>query len=142
MSINVWQNQGIDQFREVATRLASLLQTGSDPAGAVGQFAAATTAEEFTNLLIAYSGRWFHETSGQTALIAPELFWLLSEPDVTTTRAGLQDLGSGESSVGERSRKLLVICLYEVVAQGHWDSGVNRVPAMSNGSMHVLRAEG
>lgn len=125
MAITVWQDQGIDQFREVAGRLASVIQSGIDRSGALNQFAESVgNGETFIELMIEYSSRWFTETGGRSTLIGPELFWLLSEPSPrrvsgTGLRAQESYLDT-ELTAGQRARILLLICVYEALAQNQW----------------------
>ncbi|MEU0503889.1 hypothetical protein ACWEO2_11325 [Nocardia sp. NPDC004278] len=125
MAFHVWQDQGIDQFREIAGRLASVIQSGIDRSGALNQFAeSVNNGEAFTELMIEYSSRWFTETGGRSILIGPELFWLLSEP--SPRRASGTGLRAQESyldtelTAGQRARILLLVCVYEALAQNQW----------------------
>lgn len=66
--------------------MAAVILSTVDRSTALNQLTeAADSAEAFTDLLIEYSSRWFHESGGQSILIGPELFWMLSEP---TARQG------------------------------------------------------
>ncbi|MEV0297267.1 hypothetical protein [Nocardia sp. NPDC050710] len=125
MATTVWQDQGVDQFREIAGRLASIIQSSLDRSGAMTQFTDAIgNADAFTDLMIEYSGRWFSETGGRSTLMGPELFWMLSEPG--PRRAALSGMRGHEStsesdiSAGQRGRKLLLICVFEALAQSQW----------------------
>ncbi|MFD0365171.1 hypothetical protein ACFQZZ_27380 [Nocardia sp. GCM10030253] len=125
MPFIVWQDQGIDQFREIGGRLAAVILSTVDRSTALNQLTeAADSAEAFTDLLIEYSGRWFHESGGQSILIGPELFWMLSEP--TPRQGGNGMIRSHEShpsleyTVSRRGRKLLVTCVLEALAQSQW----------------------
>ncbi|MFQ6326468.1 hypothetical protein ACLMAL_10060 [Nocardia sp. CWNU-33] len=124
MPFIIWQDQGIDQFREIGGRLAAVILSTVDRSTALNQLTeAADSAEAFTDLLIEYSSRWFHESGGQSILIGPELFWMLSEP---TARQGGNAIRSHEShpvleyTVSQRGRKLLVTCVFEALAQSQW----------------------
>ncbi|MFE7802937.1 hypothetical protein [Nocardia sp. NPDC057440] len=128
MPFIVWQDQGIDQFREVGGRLAAVILSTVDRSTALNQLTeAADSAEAFTDLLIEYSSRWFHESGGQSILIGPELFWLLSEPN--PRQANNTMIRSHEShptleyTVSQRGRKLLVTCVLEALAQSQWLPG-------------------
>lgn len=128
MSLNVWQDLGVEHFREVALRLASVIQSSVDKAAALNQLtAAADSGEAFTDLLIEYSGRWFNETGGQSILIGPELFWLLSEPSARKVigggSRGQEPMVEQEHTVSHRSRKLLLVCVLETLAQNQWVPG-------------------
>ncbi|MFX0580211.1 hypothetical protein [Nocardia nepalensis] len=126
MAFSVWQDQGVDQFREIAGRLASVIQSGIDRSGALNQFAESiSSGETFTELMIEYSSRWFTETGGRSILIGPELFWLLSEPSPrrvsgTSLRAAQDSYMDTELTAGQRARILLLICVYEALAQNQW----------------------
>ncbi|MFQ6398338.1 hypothetical protein ACLMAJ_33475 [Nocardia sp. KC 131] len=125
MAMSVWQDQGVDQFRDIAGRLASIIQSSLDRSGAMTQFTDALgSAEAFTDLMIEYSGRWFAETGGRSTLMGPELFWMLSEPSPRRgTQSGLrgqESLADSETSAGHRGRKLLLICVFEALAQSQW----------------------
>ncbi|MFE9325922.1 hypothetical protein ACQPXH_02320 [Nocardia sp. CA-135953] len=125
MAFTVWQDQGVEQFREVAGRLASVIQSGIDRSGALNQFAESiSSGETFTDLMIEYASRWFTETGGRSTLIGPELFWLLSEPNPRrVSGAGLRVQDSyldTELTAGQRARILLLICVYEALAQNQW----------------------
>ena len=123
MAPTVWQDQTVDQFREIGSRLASVMQNSIDRAGTMNQFAEAiNNADAFTDLLIEYSSRWFSETGGRSTLIGPELFWLLSEPG-PRRGAGSRMQESHpdpELTTGQRSRKLLLLCVYEAMTQTQW----------------------
>ncbi|MFB8276659.1 hypothetical protein ACFYO1_43575 [Nocardia sp. NPDC006044] len=128
MSLTVWQDQDVDQFREVASRLASVIQSSVDRSGALSQLTESVeSGDAFTDLLIEFAGRWFHETGGQSVLIGPELFWLLSEPNlrkgISSALRGPETAPDLEYSVSRRSRKLLLICVFETLAQNQWLAG-------------------
>lgn len=137
--MNVWQNQNVDQFREIAGRLASVIETSLDRTGAMAQFTESlASAETFTELMIEYSGRWFTETGGRSLLIGPELFWLLSEPGPRRNSGmrGQESPADFEQSAGTRARKLLLICVFEALTQGtqnQWTPEAAVGHAMSNG---------
>ncbi|WP_433197743.1 hypothetical protein ACQP1G_01885 [Nocardia sp. CA-107356] len=139
MAFTVWQDQGIEQFRDVAGRLASVIQSGLDRSGALNQFAeSVSSGEAFTELMIEYSSRWFTETSGRSTLIGPELFWLLSEPSPRrVTGASLRAQESyldTELTAGQRARILLLICVYEALAQNQWaPEGITEHMIATNG---------
>lgn len=124
MAMNNWQDQGVDQFREIAIRLASIIQNSLDRSGAMTQFTDAfSNVEAFTDLMIEYSGRWFSETGGRSTLMGPELFWMLSEPAPRRSPAAgmrIQELGESESNSGHRARKLLLICVFEALTHTQW----------------------
>ncbi|MEV0250032.1 hypothetical protein AB0H76_25780 [Nocardia sp. NPDC050712] len=124
MAQPVWQDQGFDQFRDVARRLASVIQCSDDRKTALSQFTDGTrSGEAFTELLIEWSSRWFNESGGQQILVGPELFWLLSEPE---PRKGIRsqipggDVREIEPTPGQRGRKLLLVCVLETLAQTQW----------------------
>ncbi|ATL71249.1 hypothetical protein [Nocardia terpenica] len=127
MSPIVAQHHDVKQFRELAGRLASLMQS-PDRAGSLNQFVEAVASPDmFTDMLIAYAGRWFNETGGQSVLVDPELFWSLSAPEVRATGGPIAELAAcAESScvAGERCRKMLLVCLLETFAQNQWPLGV------------------
>ncbi|MGF6881020.1 hypothetical protein ABIA39_000900 [Nocardia sp. GAS34] len=115
----------VGQFREIADRVVSLIQASSDRPGTLNQFIEAmSSAEMFTDLLIAYANRWFVETGGQSILLGPEMFWLLSSPDArggTVIADAIPEADTARGS-GERSRKMLLICLFESLAHQSWPS--------------------
>ncbi|WP_330251123.1 hypothetical protein OG874_33835 [Nocardia sp. NBC_00565] len=139
MALTVWQDQGIDQFREIAGRLASVIQSGIDRSGALNQFAESiSSGEAFTDLMIEYSSRWFTETGGRSILIGPELFWLMSEPSprrVSGTGMRVQESYlDTELTAGQRARILLLICVYEALAQNQWaPEGIAEHMIVTNG---------
>ncbi|MFI9505707.1 hypothetical protein [Nocardia sp. NPDC052566] len=138
MPLTVWQDLGVDQFREVALRLASVIQSSPDKAAALNQLTeAADSGESFTDLLIEYSGRWFNETGGQSILIGPELFWLLSEPTprkiINGGARGQEIMTEQEHTVSHRGRKLLLVCVLETLAQNQWVSNGLSEPYAVNG---------
>ncbi|MEU8894959.1 hypothetical protein [Nocardia sp. NPDC048505] len=125
MAHTVWQDQGFDQFRDVARRLASVIQCSDDRAAALNQFTEGTrSGQSFTELLIEWSGRWFSESGGQQILVGPELFWLLSEPDprkgIRSQLPGGDGHGEAEPTPGQRGRKLLLVCVLETLSQTQW----------------------
>ncbi|MCX4090842.1 hypothetical protein [Nocardia sp. alder85J] len=126
------QNLDVNQFREVAGRLASIIQNSPDRTAALNRFVEAVSdADVFTDMVISYAGRWLAETSGQSVLIGPEMFWQLSSPDTRATGL-VGDGGCADNGCGERSRKMLLVCVLEGLAQNHWHpSGVSehRAPA-------------
>ncbi|MET8426476.1 hypothetical protein [Nocardia sp. NPDC004860] len=138
MAMTMWQDQGVDQFREIASRLASIIQNSLDRSGAMTQFTDAVgNVETFTDLMIEYSGRWFSETGGRSTLMGPELFWMLSEPGPRRGPVvGMRGQESGvESEVnsGHRARKLLLICVFEALAHSQWGvpEGVSEHPLVN-----------
>ncbi|MFE3320975.1 hypothetical protein [Nocardia sp. NPDC059195] len=139
MAMTVWQDQGVEQFRELALRLASIIQSNLDRSGSMTQFTEAVgNAEAFTDLMIEYSGRWFIETGGRSTLMGPELFWMLSEPgprrSTVTGLRGQESPPESEISAGQRGRKLLLICVFEALAHTQWlPEGMVEQPA-TNGS--------
>ncbi|MGW4530162.1 hypothetical protein ACWEOI_04350 [Nocardia sp. NPDC004340] len=125
MAMNMWQDQGVDQFREIAIRLASIIQNSLDRSGAMTQFTDAFgNVESFTDLMIEYSGRWFTETGGRSTLMGPEMFWMLSEPAPRRSPAAgirIHDVaGESDSTSGHRARKLLLICVFEALTHTQW----------------------
>ncbi|MBF6328912.1 hypothetical protein [Nocardia transvalensis] len=126
MSSNVGQYQDMGQYRELAGRLASIMQSGPERAGALNQFIeAVSNPQMFTDMLIAYAGRWFNETGGASVLLGPEMFWALSAPDApvgNSLAAEMATYAEGSISGGERNRKMLLICLLEHLAQNQWQA--------------------
>lgn len=139
MAMTVWQDQGLEQFRELAIRLASIIQSSLDRSGSMTQLTEAIgNAEAFTDLMIEYSGRWFIETGGRSTLMGPELFWMLSEPGPRRGTAagvrGQETSAEPELSGGQRGRKLLLICVFEALAHTQWlPEGMAEHP-VTNGS--------
>ncbi|WP_196814472.1 hypothetical protein [Nocardia sp. BMG111209] len=115
------QNLDVNQFREVAGRLATIIQNSQDRTTALNRFVEAVSdADVFTDMVINYAGRWLAETSGQSVLIGPEMFWQLSAPDIRAGGLVGDGNGCGENGCGERSRKMLLVCVLESLAQTHW----------------------
>ncbi|WP_225731899.1 MULTISPECIES: hypothetical protein [unclassified Nocardia] len=138
MGLTVWQDLGVEQFREVALRLASVIQSSVDKPAALNKLIdAADSGETFTDLLIEHSARWFHETGGQSILVGPELFWLLSEPTpkkvLNGGARGQEIIAEQEHTVSHRSRKLLVVCVLETLAQNQWVTNGIGEPYAVNG---------
>ncbi|MCM6777530.1 hypothetical protein NDR87_28715 [Nocardia sp. CDC159] len=138
MSSSVGQYQDMGQYRELAGRLASLMQAGPERAAALNQFIEAVANPQlFTDMLIAYAGRWFNETGGASVLLGPEMFWALSAPDAPTGNSIAAEMAAyAEISGGERNRKMLLICLLEHLAQNQWQTataGLSEPRIVANG---------
>ncbi|MFI5778287.1 hypothetical protein [Nocardia sp. NPDC051570] len=138
MSSSVGQYQDMGQYRELAGRLASLMQAGPERAGALNQFIeAVANPQMFTDMLIAYAGRWFNETGGASVLLGPEMFWALSAPDAPSGNSIAAEMAAyAEISGGERNRKMLLICLLEHLAQNQWQAataGLSEPRIVTNG---------
>jgi hypothetical protein len=122
MSSSVCNTQDVSQFREVAGRLASIIQSSPDRISALNKLVEAVSdPETFTDLILRYAGRWLTETGGQSVLIGPEMFWHLSAPD-GRNGALITDNSSGVDGCGERTRKMLLVCVLESLAQTQWHS--------------------
>jgi hypothetical protein len=116
-------NQDVNQFREVAKRLASVLQSSPDRITALNTFVEAVSDPEvFTDIIVGYAGRWLSETGGQTVLVGPEMFWQLSAPGGRGQASISESSASVETGCGERARKMLLVCVLESLAHNQQHS--------------------
>jgi hypothetical protein len=130
-------------FRDLAIRLASVMP-GPDRSGALNHFIdAASDPDKFIEALIAYAGRWFNETGGQSVLLDPEMFWALTASDSSLGEM-LAELGSKSDtgySSGGRCRSMLVVCLFETFTQNQWpvsSTGEQRATFSSVGEQRMV----
>ncbi|WP_254205844.1 hypothetical protein [Nocardia alni] len=123
MSPTVCTTQDISQFREVASRLASVIQSSPDRINSLNKFVEAVSdPDTFTDMILRYAGRWLTETSGQSVLIGPEMFWQLSSPERRSGSLIADSSPCVDNGCGERTRKMLLVCVLESLAQSQWHS--------------------
>lgn len=133
MSSTVHNTQDVSQFREVAGRLASIIQSSPDRINVLNKLVEAVSdPETFTDLILRYAGRWLTETGGQSVLIGPEMFWRLSSPDGRTGALIAESSPSVDNGGGERTRKMLLVCVLESLAQSQWHSAAEQRTAANN----------
>ncbi|PXX71208.1 hypothetical protein DFR70_101630 [Nocardia tenerifensis] len=114
----------ITQLREVADRIATLIQRNTDGSGGLPRFVdALRQSGPIAELLIEYSVRWFNDSNGESVLLGPELYWLLTETvpveDRGTAGEGLGPAGLNCHPV-TRMRQLLLICVLEKLSTRPW----------------------
>jgi len=116
MALSQWRDQELIQLREVAGRIATVVHAGPDRRSALARLTAASeNRDELANLLIEYSGQWFNECNGQSILVDPELYWLLTEPDLSSGTVQTETL---EQGIAKRARGMLLIFILENLARG------------------------
>lgn len=115
MTLSTWPDQDLPQLREVAGRIAAVVQHSADSRQALADFTEALPhSGQLARVLIDYSSRWFEQCSGESTLCGPELFWTLTE-FVPPAPIGQQQIGTEYHHV-ERTRHLLLICVLEKLA--------------------------
>ncbi|UGT61088.1 hypothetical protein [Nocardia asteroides] len=116
MTLSTWPDQDLPLLREVAGRIAVVIQGSTDSRQALADFTEALPhAGQLARVLIEYSSRWFDRSSGDSTMMGPELFWTLTEfvpPALPQNR----EQGGTEYHHVERTRHLLLICVLEQLA--------------------------
>lgn len=124
MTLPQWPDQDITQLREVADRIATLIQRNIDGSGGLPRFVdALRQSGPIAELLIEYSVRWFNDSNGESVLLGPELYWLLTETVPVEDRAPAGE-GFGQNGMNchpvTRTRQMLLICVLEKLSTRPW----------------------
>ncbi|WP_069162656.1 hypothetical protein [Nocardia altamirensis] len=132
----------ITQLREVADRIATLIQRNVEGTGGLPRLVdALKQSGQIADLLIEYSVRWFNDNHGESILLGPELYWLLTE-----TVPHEEDGGGSEVDCHPvtRTRQMLLICVLEKLSTRPWrpetaeDAAALVKHRYSNNAMPVL----
>jgi hypothetical protein len=100
-----WREQDVEHLREVASRIAAMIAADTDRRTALGRVVRAVEQRgAMSDLLIDYAGRWFKESNGQSLLIGPELYWLLTESDEDP---------HADRGAAKRARGMLLLCVFD-----------------------------
>jgi hypothetical protein len=100
-----WREHDLEHLREVADRISAMIAADTDRRTALGRVARAVEQRgAMADLLIDYAGRWFKESNGQSLLIGPELYWLLTESD---------DEPQADRGAAKRARGMLLLCVFD-----------------------------
>lgn len=119
MTLPHWRDPDLEQLREVASRIVVLAKADTDQRTTLTRFTEATEHRDaLVELLIDYSSRWFSQHKGQSVLVGPELYWLLTEPDGDEART---TAGRGAA---KRARGMLLMCLLENISRQERPLGV------------------
>ncbi|AFU02256.1 hypothetical protein O3I_021485 [Nocardia brasiliensis ATCC 700358] len=124
MTLPKLADHDITQLREVADRIATLIQRNSDGSGGLPRFVEALRQSgPIAELLIEYSVRWFNDSNGESVLLSPELYWVLTET-VPPEERGTAGEGLGQAGMNchpvTRTRQMLLICVLEKLSTRPW----------------------
>ncbi|WP_405164243.1 hypothetical protein OG203_03750 [Nocardia sp. NBC_01499] len=124
MTLPQWPDHDITQLREVADRIATLIQRNVESTGGLPRFVdALRQSGPIAELLIEYSVRWFNDNNGESVLLGPELYWLLTET-VPIEDRGVAGEGFGQAGMNchpvTRTRQMLLVCVLEKLSTRPW----------------------
>ncbi|CAM4526166.1 hypothetical protein NONI108955_43505 [Nocardia ninae] len=122
MTLPQWPDHDITQLREVADKIATLIQRNAEGSGGLPRFVdALQQSGPIADLLIEYSVRWFNDSRGESVLLGPELYWVLTETVSPEDRGGE---GYGQPATNchpvTRTRQMLLICVLEKLSARPW----------------------
>lgn len=116
MSLHRWRAPDTEQLGEVADRIAEILQTLPDRRVALAHVVDALADRRMlAELLTDFSARWFIADDGQSILVGPELYWLLTAADDDHGRPFVSDLAEGYGPPS-RLRGMLLTCVLQSLA--------------------------
>jgi hypothetical protein len=116
MSLHRWRAPDTDQIGEVADRIAEIVQSLPDRRTALAQLIDALADRRLlADVLTDYCARWFVADDGQSILVGPELYWLLTASDSDDGRPFLSTLPEGYGPPS-RLRGMLLVCVLQSLA--------------------------
>lgn len=116
MSLHRWRAPDTDQLGEVADRIAEIIQSLPDRRSALAQLIDALADRRLlADVLTDYCARWFVADDGQSILVGPELYWLLTASDSDDGRPFLSNLPEGYGPPS-RLRGMLLVCVLQSLA--------------------------
>jgi hypothetical protein len=128
MSLHRWRAPDTDQIGEVADRIAEVLQTLPDRRAALAHLIdASADRRQLADLLTDYCARWFVADDGQSILVGPELYWLLTASDNDDGRPFITSLPEGYGPPS-RLRGMLLVCVLQSLAAARGPAAGNSIP--------------